>query len=251
VPDAPLDAMRVVLDQPQDPVNVAAVLRAMKNMGVHRLWLVDGVAIEPERVEGVAHGTAELVAQIQRVPRLGDALDDCTFVAAFTARRRAAARTILEPRALAARVLSEAECGPCALLFGREDRGLSNAALDRAHVVVTIPTTAHASLNLAQAVMIALYEIHVAAPSASRRLAPPRHEAPPASIAELERLYEDVQHTLEAIDFFKSRHPEHILRTVRTLTHRAAPDAREVGLQRAFALEVRHVLERRTSGTES
>ncbi len=244
MPDARLDAIRVVLHEPQDPVNVAAVVRAMKNMGLWHLWLVDGVPLEPERVEGVAHGTADLVRDIHHVSRLGDAVDDCTFVAAFTARRRAASRPVIEPRALAVRILQEVAHGPCALLFGREDHGLSNAALDRAHVIVTIPTTEHASLNLAQAVLVALYELHVAAPNASRTVAPPRHHAPPATTAELERLYADVEQALAAIDFFKTRHPEHILRTVRSLTHRAAPDAREVGLLRAFALEVRHVLAR-------
>ncbi|HET7585946.1 MAG TPA: TrmJ/YjtD family RNA methyltransferase [Gemmatimonadaceae bacterium] len=245
MPDERLGVIRVVLDEPQDPVNIAAVVRAMKNMGVHALWIVNGAAIEPERVEGVAHGTADIVRDIRRVATLDEALAECAYVAAFTARRRAATREVIDVRTAAARVSDAAAHGPAALLFGREDRGLSNTALDRAHVVVTIPTTAHPSLNLAQAVMVALYELHVAIPGASRRLAPPRKHAPPATVAELERLFQDVERALHAIDFFKSRYPEHILRTVRSLVHRAAPDAREVGLLRAFALEAVHVLERR------
>ena len=71
--------------------------------------------------------------------------------------------------------------GTVALLFGREDAGLPNEALDQAHVVVTIPTTDHASLNLAQAALIGLYELHLAAEDATRELAPPRKDAPRAA----------------------------------------------------------------------
>jgi tRNA C32,U32 (ribose-2'-O)-methylase TrmJ len=134
--------------------------------------------------------------------------------------------------------------GPVALLFGREDRGLANAALDRAHVAVTIPTTEHASLNLAQAVLVALYELHLAASDATRPLAPARKDAPPATGEQYERLFADIERALVAVDFFKTRNPELIMRTVRTLSFRAAPDAREIELARAMAIEVVRALAR-------
>ncbi|MGH7720255.1 MAG: RNA methyltransferase, partial [Gemmatimonadaceae bacterium] len=189
MPDEPaLDAC-VVLVEPQDPVNIAATVRAMKNMGIHALRLVRPAPYEPSRIEGVAHDTADLVAGIRHFDSLDDAIADCVRVAGFTARRRAAKRAAATPRDAALDLIAHAPAGTVALLFGREDHGLPNAALDRAHLVVTIPTTGHASLNLAQAVLIALYELHLAAPSLSRTLAPPRKDAPPAPAVQFERLF--------------------------------------------------------------
>lgn len=245
-PPAPrlLASTRVVLLEPQDPVNIGAVVRAMANMGARELWLVNPAPYEPERIETVAHGTRDLVRNIRHVGSLDDALSDCTSVAGFTARRRAAKRTVLAPREAADHLAGAAAHGPVALLFGREDHGLPNAALDRAQLVVTIPTTSRASLNLAQAVLIALYEMHLRDRTASRTLAPPRKSAPPATFGQLETLYGDVTRALGSVDFFRTRNSEHILRTVRSLTARAAPDGREVMLLRAMALEVLRSLAR-------
>jgi TrmH family RNA methyltransferase len=239
-----LDAVRVVLDHPQDPVNIAATVRAMKNMGVTRLRLVNPVEYDPWRLEGIAHETQDIIAGIERFDSLDAALADCVRVAGFTARRRSAKRAVSAPRAAAGEILEFAAQGPVALLFGREDRGLANTALDRAHIVVTIPTTEHASLNLAQAVLVGLYELHVAAADATRRLRPPRKAARAATTAEYEMLFADVERALTRIAFFKTRNADHIMRSLRTLAARAAPDARELSLLRAVAIEVVRSIER-------
>jgi len=235
---------RIVLHQPQDPVNVAGVVRAMKNMGFHDLVLIEPAPYDPTRIEGVAHDTRDVVSRIRHAPTLAASIADCVCVAAFTARRRAAKRPVLSPREAAQALAGAAADGPIALLFGREDKGLSNEALDRANLIVTIPTTEHQSLNLAQAVLIALYEMHLLEPEASRTLAPPRKDAPAATSERFELLFSDAQRALESIDFFRTRHPEHIMRTLRALTFRAEPDAREIELLRAFALEVIRTLQR-------
>lgn len=246
MPDSLLDAVHVVLFEPQDHVNIAATVRAMKNMGVHRLRLVRPVPYDPVRLEGIAHDTQDVIDAIEHYDTLDEALADCVRVAGFTARRRAAKRQIIEPRAAADDLLAHARNGKVALLFGREDSGLPNEALDRAHVVVTIPTTEHSSLNLAQAALVALYEIHLAAATATRALAPPRKDAPPATSEQYEQLFADAERALAAIEFFKTRQTEHIMRTVRSLAYRAAPDAREISLARAMAIEVVRFLERRS-----
>ena len=244
MPESRLDRLRVVLFETQDLVNVAAVVRAMKNMGLSDLRVVNGVPLDAWRIQGIAHDTGDILERAREHPTLDEAIADCVLVAAFTARHRAARWAISTPREVAGRFLDAADDGPVALLFGREDRGLPNEALDRAQVHVTIPTTGYASLNLGQAVMVALYELHLAAGDATRARKPPRKDAPPPEVADLERFHADTEAALRAIDFFKTRYPEHVLRAIRSLTARADPNARELSLMRAIAIEVVKNLER-------
>lgn len=239
-----LDGVHVVLYEPQDPVNIAGTIRAMKNMGVTSLRLVRPVAYDPYRIEGIAHDTADIISRIQHFDDLDSALADCVRVAGFTARRRAAKRELITPKESAIALLDFAQQGPVALLFGREDKGLPNDALDKAHVVVTIPTTDHASLNLAQAVLIALYEIHIAAEDATRTLAPPRKDAPPATAEDYELYFADAERAMQATEFFKTRYHEHIMRSLRSIVHRASPDKREIALLRAISIEVVRTMDR-------
>ncbi|MEA2763443.1 MAG: tRNA (cytidine32/uridine32-2-O)-methyltransferase [Gemmatimonadaceae bacterium] len=248
LPDTVLSGVRVVLYEPQDPVNIAATIRAMKNMGCSDLYLVRSVEYDPWRLEGIAHDTGDIIERIRNCDSIEEALDGCVRVAGFTARRRAAKRDVTTPRVATLELLDFAREGPVALLFGREDKGLPNEILDRAHIVVTIPTTDHASLNLAQAVLIALYELHLSAADATRTLAPPRKDAPPATAEEYEKLFADTERALYAIEFFKTRFHEHIMRSVRTLFYRAAPDSRELALLRAIFIEVIRTIDRITKG---
>jgi tRNA/rRNA methyltransferase/tRNA (cytidine32/uridine32-2'-O)-methyltransferase len=246
MPESILQHVRVVLLETQDPVNIAATVRAMKNMGAVELHLVRPCAYDPFRIEGIAHGTRDIVERIRHHDTLDQALEGCTRVAAFAGKRRAAKWIVQSPREAAPGLLAHAEHGPVALLFGREDWGLPKEALDRAQVTIHIPTTEHASLNLAQAVLVGLYELHLAAGDATRELAPPRKDAPPASHEALEQYFTDATRALEQINFFKTRYPEYVMRTLRSLTYRAGPDAREIQLLRAMAIEVVRSFERAT-----
>jgi len=246
-----LDRIRVVLYETQDLVNVAAVVRAMKNMGISDLRLVNAIPLDAWRIQGIAHDTGDVLEQTREHASLDEAIADCVLVAAFTARHRAARWAVSTPREVVDRLLDATAEGSVALLFGREDRGLPNEALDRAQVHVTIPTTRYASLNLAQAVMVALYELHLAAGDSTRARKPPRKDAPPPEVVELERFHADAEAALRAIDFFKTRYPEHVLRAVRSLVARADPNARELSLMRAMAIEVVKNLERVRRGLGS
>ncbi len=241
-----LDRIVVVLFEPLDPVNIGGTVRAMKNMGVSRLRLVRPVAYDPYRLEGIAHGTRDVIDRIERYDDFDAAVADCVRTFGFTARRRAAKWRIVQPKQCADESLDAVANGdaPVALVFGREDNGLPNEILDRLHAAVTIATTEHASLNLAQAVLIGLYELHLAAGNATRRLGPPRKATPPPSTEDFERYFADVEDALAAIEFFKTRNIETIMRSVRSLAFRAAPDARELSLIRAMAIEVVRFLER-------
>jgi TrmH family RNA methyltransferase len=229
----------VILDEPQDLVNIAHVVRAMKNFGVRDLRLVRPREYDAYRVEGIAHQTQDVLARVRQCDDLNAALADCVHVAGFTARERSAKRNLQRPRAAAAELLALAETGPTALLFGREDRGLSNEALDRCHRVVTIPTApAYASLNLGHAVTLMLYELALARGDEARPFKTPRREAGPATAEELERLFTDVEEVLARIDFFKTRDRAGIMRTVREVVHRVPLDEREAKLLRAMAIEI-------------
>ena len=245
-----LDAVRVVLFEPQDPINIAAIVRAMKNMGVSELRLVRPCHYEPNRIEQVAHNTRDIVARIRHYETLEDALADCVRVAAFTARRRSARWEVTRPREMAVEMLEWVDRGPVAILFGREDHGLPNDALDLAQVHVHIPTTNHASINVAQAVLIALYELHVAAGDATRRLRGPRRKAPTPTAKDFALTFGDIARALNSIRFFKTRNAVHVMRGVRTMAFRARPDYRELYLVRAMAIEVLRTLDRVRRGVE-
>ena len=242
--DSRLDHISIVLYEPQDPVNIAATVRAMKNMGVSSLRLVRPVAYDRVRLEGIAHGTWDLIDAIEHYDDFDAAVRDCVRLVGFTARRRAAKWAILDPKQAAADALEHTGVGRVAIVFGREDSGLPNDILDRIHAAVTIPTTTHASLNLAQAVLIAVYELHLAAGDATRTLPGPKREAPMPTADLYERFFAEAHQALDSVQFFKTRYPEHIMRSIRTITFRAQPDERELALLRAAALEVLRFLER-------
>ena len=242
--DSRLTQISVVLFEPQDPVNIGATVRAMKNMGVSSLRLVNPCPYDPVRLEGIAHDTWDIIHGIQHFNDFDSAVADCVRLVGFTARRRAAKWRLLNPKEAAEDALGFAETGRVGIVFGREDRGLPNEILDRIHAAVTIPTTDHASLNMAQAVLIALYELHLAAGDVTRVLRGPRKEAPPPTSDLYERYFTELHQTLEAVQFFKTRYPEHIMRALRAITYRAEPDDRELSLLRAISLEIVRFLER-------
>ncbi|MBI3081582.1 MAG: TrmJ/YjtD family RNA methyltransferase, partial [Gemmatimonadetes bacterium] len=222
----------IVLHRPQDLVNIASVIRIMKNFGLRDLRLVAPAEYDAYRVEGIAHQTGDVLKRVQVFEALDPALAGCHHVVGFTARQRSAKRNAQRPREAAGELLAMSEATLVALVFGPEDQGLTNDELDRCHRIVTIPTSAeYPSLNLAQAVAVMAYELFLA--RGTPPLKPPRRAAEPARQEQLERLFEDARAALEAIDFFKTRRPEAIMRTVREVIHRTPFDAREVELARA------------------
>ena len=235
----------VVLHEPQDLVNIAHVVRGMKNFGLRDLRLVAPREYDAFRIGGIAHNTDDVLERVQTFASLDEALADCVHVIGFTARGRTAKRNWQRPDAAAAEALARAEDGTVALLFGREDKGLPNEALDRCHRVVSIPTNPdYPSLNLGHAVIIMLYALAVARGDDQRPFKRPRRQAAPARHEELERVFADLERALAAVDFFKHREKDAILRTVREALHRVPLDEREVKLIQAMAYEVIHYVAR-------
>jgi len=244
-----LDRVVVVLHKPQDPINIGATVRAMKNMGVGTLRLVQPCPYDPWRIEGVAHGTRDVVSKITHFNSLAEAVADCVKVAGFAGKRRAVKWSVVTPREMAPILLDASADGPVAIVFGQEDHGLAADSLDQAHLLVHIPTTEHASLNLAQAVLVALYELHLTAGDATRVLAPPKKEEGPATHDEWERFYTEAARALAALDFFRTRNETQVMRAVRSLATRAEPDSRELKMMRSMCFEVLRTIGRIQNAT--
>ena len=135
--------------------------------------------------------------------------------------------------------------GPSAILFGREDRGLTNEALDRCHAVTIVPTsTAYSSINLAQAGLVLAYEVFLALGGESGEWPRGRRATRPPTQAELEETFAAIAEGLSRIEFYKARKPEAVMRTLRTIVARAEPDLREARLLAAIGYEISNYLDR-------
>jgi tRNA/rRNA methyltransferase len=244
----------VVLDRPQDAVNIGTVVRAVKNMGFKQLRLVNPRPFDPQDLVRVAHHAEDVIAAICVYATLDEALADAVYVvgtSAITHTVRPVRRDI-EP--LSRELVQKAHSGPVALLFGTEDDGLDNAALDRCHVVAALPTNpAYPALNLAQSVLLFLYELSRQASAARQKsaldLVPAASVTPPVAQAQLEQMYSLWEQALAAMGFFKYN-PEAVMRTLRQLAYRAQLQPQEAALLMAIARQMRYVAEHRAGSVE-
>ena len=236
----------LVLVAIQDLVNLASCIRIAKNFGVMDVRLVQPECpIDHYRIEGVAHNTADLLERMTIHDSLDEAFADLTHVVALTGRERTAKRTTLRPREAAAELVERSRVGRVGILAGREAHGLQNEELDRCAQLVTISANPdYSSLNLAQAWAVMAHELWVARGGDAIPLKPPRHAAGPATHEQLEALFQDWEGALTAIQFFKKRDPELVMRGFREVIYRADPDGREATLLRAIGLEVGHYMRR-------
>lgn len=245
-----LDRIVFVLYQPQDLVNVALIVRAMKNMEISRLRLVSPAEYDEQRIDGIAHGTEDIVERIEIFDDFDDAVADAVWIAATTARRRMAKQEWGEPADAAPELLERTVDGSVAVVFGREDRGLPNTILDRTQQALCIPTNPdHSSLNLGHAALLIAYELRQAARELGgleeRDLsAKPRDQAPPATAEQLESFFEVWEEAMGVIGMYKGMAPASKMRSYRRLLKRAEMDEMELRLMEASAYRVVHYAER-------
>lgn len=227
----------IVLQRPEDPVNIAAVVRAMKNFGFGKLRLVQPVTFDRDELLRVAHRCDDVIDAITVHADLDDALAEAIFVVGTAAHSHAGCVMTSDVRGLAGQLLLRAGAGPIALLFGPEADGLDRAALERCHVVAILPTNPeYPALNLAQSVLLFLYEIAMSGQPESSRMLTARTSLR-ASQADLERLFQVVHEMLTAVDFFK-RKPTAVMHRLRALAYRAELDQQETALLMAMARQV-------------
>jgi tRNA/rRNA methyltransferase/tRNA (cytidine32/uridine32-2'-O)-methyltransferase len=242
-----LRRVAIVLDHPKDVVNIGGVIRVMKNFGLTDLRLVNPDEFDAYRLEGIAHRTLDLIAACTLHETLDEALADATFVVGTTARARTAGRSYKRPREVADEIAERVADGTTAILFGREDRGLTNEALDRCHAVTIIPTSSdHSSINLAQSALVLAYEVFLAIDGGQEEMPRGRRATRPPTQEELEETFAALADGLARIDFYKARKPEAVMRTLRTIVTRAQPDLREARLLAAVGYEISNYLDRQS-----
>lgn len=231
-----MQAIRFVLVEPSHAGNIGAAARALKNMGLHELVLVQPAPFRNDEAHARAAGADDVLANARVYATLDEALADCQLVIGTSARNRRIEWPALSPRDAAARLVAEAApTRPVALVFGRERTGLTNDELDRCQAYVTIPTDPNfSSLNLAAAVQIMAYELALARNAHPRR----REEWQPASQAEVRRMYEHLFAVLVEIEFLDPANPRKLMRRLMRLFNRAELEQNEVNILRGILTAV-------------
>jgi len=222
--------VRIVLVNTSHPGNIGAAARAMKNMGLTELSLVDPQLFPSAEATARASGADDLLAAASCAATLEQALEGCSLVIGASARNRTLPLPTLDPRECAALVEQQPADSRMAIVFGRERTGLTNDELDRCHYLVQIPTNPdYPSLNLAAAVQVVAYELRMAA---GLSLSRPENKHRYATAEEMELFYRHLEETLIAIDFLDADNPRQLMRRLRRLFARARPNENEVNILR-------------------
>ena len=231
-----IDRIRIVLVRPREAQNVGAAARAMKNMGLGNLVLVDPPPLDEARAATLAVHAGDVLAARRDVATLADALADCGLVVGTSGRPTALRDGAATPRALAGTMLAAAAANDVALVFGPEDHGLALEELKLCHRVIAIPTSdAYGSLNLAQAVLVCAYELRTAALDAAAQAPTAR---PLAAHARVELMYEKFAAGLTAISFLHGDEAPVTMRRLRRMLGRAALDEDEVQMLLGIARQM-------------
>jgi tRNA/rRNA methyltransferase len=228
-----LEKVAVVLFRPRLAENIGAVARAACNMGISRLVAVAPQDLDRERMAMMATGpAARLLEEMEVHDDLARALSPFQYIVGTTARLGGVRNDYFSPREMAARLVDISARNDIALLFGPENWGLTNHELPFCHALVTIPTGACSSLNLAQAVMVMVYELFTATSPQ------PRHTPRMANSQELQSMYAMLQDTLVKINFISHQNPEHWMFNVRRLFSRHGLRAREAQVIKGICRQI-------------
>jgi len=229
-----LDHIAIILVEPQISENIGAAARAMTNMGLSRLGIVNPKNCDLGRVVKMATGSSiDVIEEMQIYGDLKEALRPFQYVVGTTARTGALRPANVQPRRLAVDLISITQHNLVALLFGREDCGLSNAHLRYCHAIVRIPTADFTSVNLAQAVMILSYEIFLASQETPAQSLPRL-----ANGFELEGMYDHLKDILTKIGFIDQNNPGHWMLNIRRFLSRLPLRAREVRIIRGICRQI-------------
>jgi tRNA/rRNA methyltransferase len=218
-----LDSISVILVRPRFPENVGSVARAIKNMGLNHLILVDGCSPLHINAYKLASGAEDILERAEEFPTLKEAISQMGCVVGTTSRAGKERSPFLTPEDLAKKLTLLSAKNPVGLVFGSEKEGLTNDDLSLCHLYVRIPSAeSFPSLNLAQAVMVICYELFQSSMAISK--APTQL----AQAEKLERMFEHMEKTLLSIGFLDSKQPTRMMRVLRRLFGRSQMDDRDV-----------------------
>lgn len=235
-----LKQIRIVLCQTSHPGNIGSAARAMKTMGLSRLYLVNPRKFPHAEAVAMASGANDVLESAQVCESLEQALQGCGLVLGMTARQRELSHQPQSPRRMATDLLAVAADETVALVFGNETSGLSNEELIRCQRLVHIPANPeYSSLNLAAAVQLVAYELRVAALGDGEELHQTPHPNPyrrikPATHDEIEGLYGHLEHTLINIGYLDPEQPRRLMSRLRRLFARAGLQQEEVNILRGI-----------------
>jgi tRNA (cytidine32/uridine32-2'-O)-methyltransferase len=242
-----LQAVRIVLVNTSHPGNIGGVARAMKNMGLTQLYLVAPKDYPSERAEWRASNALDVLQSAIVVDDLESAIADCGLVIGTSARERRIPWPLVTPRECADRSYYESASHPVAIVFGREDRGLTNEELHKCNYHVHIPSNpGYSSLNLAAAVQVITYELRMSCFNAQNGKA--IHfddwDMPPAKNEALEHYYTHLQSTLESIGFLSPDNPRQTMTRLRRLYSRVRLDEMELNILRGVLTAMKNFVYR-------
>ncbi|QBR84300.1 tRNA (cytosine(32)/uridine(32)-2'-O)-methyltransferase TrmJ [Legionella israelensis] len=235
------DSIRIVLVETSHPGNIGSAARAMKTMGLGRLYLVNPKFFPDKRANDMAAGADDVVAQAIVTASLQEALLGCQLIVGTSARPRGIGLPGLIPADCARLVSSQPDDTEVALVFGREHAGLTNEELLSCHYHLHIPSNSeYSSLNLAQAVQIIAYEIRmkILNPMAEVELRPDKL----AAAQDIERFYQHLKDVLLEIGFLKPSNPRRLMQRIKRLFNRAQLEDMEVRLLRGMLSRIQNAL---------
>ena len=227
-----LDNIRIVLVNTSHTGNIGSTARAMKTMGLSDLYLVDPVSAPDGKSSALAAGAGDVLANATIVSDLSEAVKDCSLIVWTSARSRTLPWPMLTPRECGVKMVQEGQKGPVALVFGRENNGLSNEELQLCHFHVCIPANPeYSSLNLAAAVQTLCYEIRMGYLNLDSY---PDMESDYPLSEDLERFYVHLENTLTETGFIVKNHPGVVMTKLRRLVNRARPESQELNILRGI-----------------
>lgn len=227
-----LNQIRIVLISTSHPGNIGAAARAMKTMGLSQLYLVSPLQFPHDKAVEMASGAVDVLEKAIVVETLEQAIGDCELVVGTSVRSRAIPWPMLTPREFAEKVQQESVETKIAVVFGREQSGLTNEELHRCHYHLHIPCNPeYGTLNLAAAVQVIAYELRVTATNVIKELS---WDYPLATAEQMESFFAHLEKVLIELDFLKKEAPRQLMTRLRRLFYRARLDSMEINILRGI-----------------
>lgn len=246
-----LENVRIVLVNTSLPANIGAAARAMKTMGITDLVLVDPKVFPSAEATSLASGASDVLATARVVPTLEAAVADCSLVLGASARSRTIPWPLMDARQAGEAVRIESASQPVALVFGREDRGLTNEELQRCNYHVCIPSDSeYGVLNVAAAVQVLAYEVRMAHLLAAQQPVPEEQKMPVQFLhwdqevvphGDMERFYQHFEQMMVDTGFLAPDNPRQLMARARRLFGRVRLDRIEYNMWRGIFTRLQEI----------